>query len=52
MIPEHRWGRGKEALKRIKCYNKIPKEFEDKKKIVAGKEKKSKYIKVKEVVNK
>lgn len=46
MLPNHRLGRGKEAFKRIKCYVGIPKEFEDKKKIVAGKEKTSKFITV------
>ena len=49
MLPNHRMGRGKEAFKRIRCYVGIPKEFEDKKKIVAGKEKTSKFIKVGEI---
>ncbi len=49
MIPNHRTGRGKEAVKRIKCYVGIPKEFEDKKKIVAGKEKGNKFILVGEM---
>lgn len=31
MLPNHRWGRGKEALGKIKCYVGIPKEFEGKK---------------------
>jgi len=44
MLPNHRFGRGREAFKRIKCYNKVPKEFEDKKKIVGGKEKKTKFV--------
>ncbi len=48
MLPNFREGRGKEAFKRIKCYVGVPKEFEDKKKIVAGKEKKGKYARVKE----
>ena len=39
MLPNHRRGRGKEALKRIKCYKGLPKEFENEKKILAGKEK-------------
>jgi len=29
MLPEHRWGRGRIAFKKIKCYNKIPKEYEN-----------------------
>ncbi len=49
MLPNHRKGRGKEALKKIKCYTGIPKEFEDSKKIVAGKIKKSKFVKIKEI---
>jgi len=52
MLPNHRWGRGKEVLKKIKCYNETPKEFEDKKKIVAGKEKGNKYIFVKDIFDK
>lgn len=49
MLPEHRFGRGREAFKRIKCYSGIPKEFEKEKKIVGGKEKKTKFISVNEV---
>ena|SRR3989344_2731131 len=51
MLPDHRIGRGKEALKKIKCYTGVPKEFENKKKISAGKEKGIKLITVKELVN-
>jgi large subunit ribosomal protein L13 len=50
MLPDHRQGRGKQALKRIKCYVGIPKEFEDKKKITAGKEKGIKFVKVKDIL--
>jgi large subunit ribosomal protein L13 len=49
MLPDHRKGRGKIALNKIKCYNKVPKEFEGEKRIVAGKEKKFKHIDVKEI---
>jgi large subunit ribosomal protein L13 len=49
MLPNHRFGRGREAFKRIKCYNKVPKEFEDKKKIVGGKEKKTKFVYVRSI---
>ena len=49
MLPNHRAGRGKAAFKKIKCYKGIPKEFEDKKKVVSGKEKKMKFISVKEI---
>jgi large subunit ribosomal protein L13 len=51
MLPDHRMGRGKEALKRIKCYNGIPKEFEETKKISAGKEKGIKLMEVGELYN-
>lgn len=48
MVPQYREGRGREAFKRIKCYKGVPKEFEDKKKIIAGKEKPMKFTEVKE----
>ncbi len=51
MIPEHRKGRGKQALKRVRCYNKIPIEFEKEKKIKAGKEKNTSYITLKQIYN-
>ena len=50
MLPDHRKGRGKVAFKKIKCYVGVPKEFQDVKKIVAGKKKKSKFSLVKEFV--
>lgn len=49
MLPDHRKGRGREAFKRIKCYVGVPKEFEEKKKILAGKEKANKFIKIEEI---
>ena len=53
MLPNYRVGRGRVAFKRIKCYIGIPKEFEESKKISAGREKpiQGKMIKVKEIVN-
>jgi large subunit ribosomal protein L13 len=39
MLPNYRTGRGRDALKRIKCYVGIPKEFEEGKKISAGRAK-------------
>ena len=48
MLPDHRKGRGKIAYKRIKCYTGIPKEFQESKKIVGGKEKKTKFAQIKE----
>ncbi len=49
MLPNHRKGRGKIILGKIKCYVGIPKEFEGKKKIVAGKEKANKFMQIKEL---
>jgi len=46
MLPEHRFGRGRPAFKRIKCYKGIPLEFTESKKIIAGKEKPIKFSKV------
>ena len=50
MLPNYRLGRGKDAWKRVKCYNTIPKEFEEAKKIVLETQKKSKFAQVKEFV--
>ena len=49
MLPDHRKGRGKIAFKKIKCYVGIPKEFQESKKIVSGKEKTGKFVKVKDI---
>ncbi len=49
MLPNYREGRGRQAWKRIKCYVGVPKEFKDKKKILAGKEKHSKFIYIKQL---
>lgn len=49
MLPNHRKGRGKIAYRKIKCYSGIPEKFRNKKKIVSGKEKTSKFIRVKEL---
>ncbi len=48
MLPDHRKGRGKMAYKKIKCYVGIPKEFQESKKIVGGKEKRIKFSQIKE----
>ena len=45
----HRSGRGKEAFRRIRCYEEVPEEFKDAKKIVGSKEKKAKFIHVEEI---
>jgi len=49
MIPNHRRGRGKEALQRIKCYVGVPKEFVDVKKITTGKNNPLKYLRIGEI---
>ena len=49
MLPDHRKGRGKIAFKKIKCYTGVPKEFQETKRIIIGKEKRNKFIYVKEV---
>ena len=41
--------RGEDALRRIICYNDLPKEFENTSKIKAGKDKTSRTIKLKEL---
>jgi len=45
----YKQGRGNEALKRIMCYNEIPEKYKDVKMIKAGKEKKVKTIRLKEL---
>ncbi|MEK6757757.1 MAG: 50S ribosomal protein L13 [Nanoarchaeota archaeon] len=49
MLPDHRFGRGKEILRKIMCYNGTPKEFQNTKMIKAGKEKASKFITIKDI---
>ncbi len=48
MLPNFRWGRGREAWKRIKCYTGVPPEFEDKKIETIKTQKKNKFSKIKE----
>jgi len=45
----HRSGTGKDAFRRIKCYQGVPEEFKDAKKIVGSKEKNTKFIHVEEL---
>ena len=49
MLPNYRSGKGKEALKRVLCYNGIPEKYKDVKTIKAGKEKHSNYLSLKEI---
>ena len=52
MLPNHREGIGREAFKRIKCYDGVPREFEDGKMIKMQKPSKDKYIELKELSRK
>ena len=49
MLPDFREGRGKKAFKRIKCYSKVPKEFENSKKILFVGKTRNKYVKMREI---
>jgi len=50
MLPNYRVGRGRITFKRIKCYVGMPKEFEEHKKISAGRPKSGgKLVRVEEV---
>ncbi|MEK6817271.1 MAG: 50S ribosomal protein L13 [Nanoarchaeota archaeon] len=50
MLPNYREGRGREAWKRIRCYDKIPRELEGKEFVKLEKENKIKINKVKEFI--
>lgn len=52
MLPNHRKGRGKQALKMIKCYVGIPKEFQESEKIIIEKIKPFKFALVKTLTKK
>lgn len=49
MLPDHREGRGREAFKRILCYNKIPKEYENSERVSLEFKNKIKSIPVGEI---
>ena len=49
MLPDHRQGRGRQAFKRIMCYNQVPQELKDLKTISLNEKEKKKYIEVKEI---
>lgn len=52
MLPDHRRGQGKEALKRIKCYDGIPEELKDEKMMKINAPKKLKFMELKELASK
>lgn len=45
----HRSGRGKEAFGKIMCYDDVPEQFKDAKKIIGSKEKKAKFMLIEEI---
>ena len=49
MLPNYREGRGREALKRIRCYKGVPGEFEKSKKIELKHGKKIKFVQIGEM---
>ncbi len=49
MLPNFREGRGKELIKKIKCYNKVPKEYENSEKVKLEQKKLKKSIKLEEM---
>lgn len=49
MLPDHRGGKGRDAFKRIKCYEGIPEEFKNKKMIKIDGKEKNKFIRVKDI---
>lgn len=51
MLPDFRWGEGKQAFSRIKCYDGVPKEFEGGKTIKLKFNKPNKYLELKEISN-
>ena len=52
MLPDYRRGEGKQAFLRIKCYDKVPKEFEGKEMIKIKGPKHGRYIELKELLEK
>jgi large subunit ribosomal protein L13 len=52
MLPDFRWGEGRDAFARIKCYNGVPKEFENQKVVKMKQLKHDKYIQLKELSEK
>ena len=49
MLPDFRRGIGKQAFKRIKCYDNVPKELENEKIVKFPVSKKQKYIELKKL---
>ncbi len=49
MLPNHRRGRGKECLKKIKCYKGFPEQFKNNEIVSLKAPEKRKYSKIKEI---
>ena len=49
MLPDFRWGEGREAFLRIKCYNGVPKEFQGEKLMKMPGSRHDKQVELKEI---
>lgn len=52
MLPDFRWGEGRESFKRIMCYEGIPKEYEKDEKVKIPGTRHDKFIELKELSKK
>jgi large subunit ribosomal protein L13 len=52
MLPEHRWGTGRAALKKLICHDGVPTEFEGQKTMKIKTSKPERYITLKELAEK
>lgn len=52
MLPDYRWGEGRDALERIKCFEGIPFEFKNKPTVKMEASNKNKFVKLKEISEK
>jgi len=52
MLPDYRLGRGRDAWKRIRCYNGIPEEYKDQKFVPLKTKTSLKHIELKELKQK
>jgi len=52
MLPDYRRGKGKEAFKRILCFEGIPEKYKEVKAVRAGKEKHATYMNIEQISKK
>jgi len=52
MLPDHRKGQGKEAFKRVRCYEGLPEEYKDKEHVKLKTKKPTKFMVLKELSEK